>query len=361
MARIRHLDDPDELAYGSALELDWIGRPPTQAPVVRVRDVLLVPASDVDGDWATDRPVDRAVDLGRGLSLGSLDHDEVELIFNACTPRGHYFIPVRQFNALYAFVLEVDDLAAYAEHPYAWDRQATIITAMQLSRLIRDNAYSMEFAARVVDYDDGQQQVIPQGQHHHRFLPIYRFRNDRDWLTTPEAEELRALLEAYWQHVSTLPPQVNIAISLSEGAIHVPTLSRALVTLFMGLEALLNSGKHQVTKQMTKRLPLLAAELGIGGVSGRFARRMYGDRSSPAHGQELVLPEASSTDQAGQAAAIDHGYLAKLVLLQNVLRAATRRAIEDPAFAASFADAASIRARWPVYTRVGVFRRKVAL
>jgi hypothetical protein len=30
-----------------------------------------------------------------------------------------------------------------------------------LSRLVRDNAHSLEFAARIVDHDDGMQQVIP--------------------------------------------------------------------------------------------------------------------------------------------------------------------------------------------------------
>jgi hypothetical protein len=161
--------------------------------------------------------------------------------------------------------------------------------------------------------------------------------------------------------MDTLPRQLTRAISLSEGAVHQSTLERALVMLFMGLEALLNAGKHQVTKQITTRMPLLANDVGVTGVSRTFARTMYGDRSSPAHGQELVLPPASRTSQATRTSDIDPAYLAKVARVQDLLRAATRKGIEDPAFAATFADVASIRARWPVTSRVGRLRRRVEL
>jgi hypothetical protein len=107
-------------------------------------------------------------------------------------------------------------------------------------------------------------------------------------LTVAEAQELRALIDAYWTNMNALPQQLSRAISLSEGVVHQATLERALVMLFMGLEALLNTGKHQVTKQITKRMPRLATDVGVDGVSARFARQMYEDRSSPAHGQELA-------------------------------------------------------------------------
>lgn len=360
MARIRNIDDPDELRPGSAQGLDWIGRPPTVAAVTRVRDLLLIPTSDAEGDWRRNPPVEGSVDLGRSLSLTALAHEEAELVMNACTPRGHYFFAVRQFGALYAFSLDVD-LAAYKEHHFAYDGDGVVITALQLSRLVHDNGYTMEYAARIVEYADGQKQVVPQGQHYFNFLPTYRVRRDRDWLTRGEAQELRALLDAYWQNMNRLPRQLNRAISLSEGAVHQSTLERQLVMLFMALEALLNTGKHQVTKQITRRMPALAADLGVAGVSRNFARKMYGDRSSPAHGQELALPPATRTTQATRVSDLDAAYVAKVALVQDLLRAATRRGIEDPAFAAHFADVASTRRQWPATSRVGLLRRKVAL
>jgi hypothetical protein len=360
MARIRNIDDPDELAPGNAADLEWIGRAPTATAVVRVRDILLIPAGDADGDWAADPPVEAAVDLGRDLSLTALPHAEAELVMNACTPRGHYFFAARQFNALYAFAREVE-LAAYAADQFAWDSDGVVMTALRLSRLVRDNGYSSEFAARIVEHADGQTQVIPQGQHYFAFLPTYRLRDDRDWLTAAEAVELKDLLAAYWANLEQLPRQVNRAIGLSEGAVHQPVLERTLVMLFMGVEALLNTGKHQVTKQITKRMPLLAADVGVSGVSKMFARNMYSDRSSPAHGQELELEPAAGTEQAARTSDIDRAYLAKIARVQDLLRAATRNAIVDPAFAATFADAAAIRSRWPVTSRVGFRRRQVQI
>jgi hypothetical protein len=184
-------------------------------------------------------------------------------------------------------------------------------------------------------------------------------------MTAAEAEELRLLLDAYWQNLPMLPRQLQRAISLSEGAVHQAVLERALVMMFMGLEALLNTGKHQVTKQITTRMALLAADVGVVGVSKTFARMMYADRSSPAHGQELNLSASTRTKQGRRQARrttdLDLAYVGKVALVQELLRAATRRGIEDPAFAAAFIDIASIRAQWPVTTRVGVLRRSVQL
>ncbi|HXL42602.1 MAG TPA: hypothetical protein VN960_00930 [Gaiellaceae bacterium] len=227
MPRIRNLDNPDELRAAEAAELDWVGGAPTAAPASRVRDVLLIPTSTAEGDWNAHPPVSSPpVDLGRGLKLTELDHDEAELVMNACTPRGHYFFAVRQFGGLYAFVLDVA-LDVYEQHHFNWDADGVIITALQLSRVVRDNGHSPEFAARIVEHEDGQKQVIPQGQHYFSFLPTFRLRDDRDWLTAAEARELRSLLDAYWANMDTLPRQLARAISLSEGAVHQSTLARA--------------------------------------------------------------------------------------------------------------------------------------
>ena len=120
----------------------------TGAPVVRVRDVAVIP-------WVTDNagvdefvahpPTDHS-DLGHELSLVRLPDDEAELLMNASSPRGHYFIPNRDFNQRYSFVREVQ-LAAYEQRPYGWDTDSRLGTAIAFSRLIRDNAHCPEFAA----------------------------------------------------------------------------------------------------------------------------------------------------------------------------------------------------------------------
>lgn len=128
--------------------------------------------------------------------------------------------------------------------------------------------------------------------------------------------------------------------------------------LFMGLEALPAHRQHQVTKQITKRRPMLADEVGIEGISRNFARRMYEDRSSPAHGQELRLPAARSgrsndRGRLGERPNLEPDYLAEVVLVQDLLRAATRKAIEDPAFGSVFTTSSRFAHGSPVTTLIG--------
>lgn len=325
-----------------------------------MRDVLIIPTLTSDGDWERFPPfAGDPVALGRGLRLEVLGHDEAELVMNACTERGHYFWAIRQFGALYAFVLDVE-LEAYDRHNYAWDVDGVLRRALELSRFIRDNGYSAIYAARIVDFDSGQQQVIPQGGWHLYYLASYRLRDDRDWLTHSEAEELAVLLDQWWAHEAQLPLRVQRAVSLAEGVVHQAVIERALVMLFMGFEALVNTDKNQVTKQVGVRLRALGEELEVDGISRRFVEDMYGDRSSPAHGQELKKLYRGTPDspaEAGQAdyddgddagAALDREYLTKLARLQDFQRAVLRKAIADPAFAAIFSSNDTIDRRWSV-------------
>lgn len=144
----------------------------------------------------------------------------------------------------------------------------------------RRPGYSPQYAARVVDHADGEQ-VIPQGQHYLDFLPVYRLRNDRDWLIDDQAPQLRELLDAYLTRMNDLPDRVRRAISISEGVVHTRVIERALNLVVIGLEAMLNTNRFQVTRQMVTRIPLLAAA--VGGVDEAFADEMYDHRSRALH------------------------------------------------------------------------------
>src|SRR4051794_35648849 len=81
---------------------------PTNAPVVRVRDVLICVTSGADVSMEEVhahppiaspiemrvRGAGEPVDLGRGVYIGRLSGEDVELVMNACSLRGHYFAPV---------------------------------------------------------------------------------------------------------------------------------------------------------------------------------------------------------------------------------------------------------------------------
>ncbi len=163
-------------------------------------------------------------------------------------PRDHYVVPSYQQTPLWGFEREVA-MATYEEHPFAWDNDGTLIATMKLSRLVVDNGYTPEFAARIVDHADGEQQVIPQWLHRLDLLPSYRLRYDRDWLTAGDAAALGQLVDAYWQKADGLPRQVKRALNLSEGVTHTNVYERALVLMMMALEALLNTNPGSVSKR----------------------------------------------------------------------------------------------------------------
>jgi hypothetical protein len=187
------------------------------------------------------------------------------------------------------------------------------------------------------------------------FLPVYRLRNDRDWLTEDEAHALRDLLDAYLTRRGDLPDRVHRAISLSEGVVHNRVIEGALNLVVIGLESLLNTNRVQVRRQMMTRIPLLAAEVGVDGVDEAFADQMYDHRSRAAHGAQVPLPPAAP-EQAFGGGQIDAAYLAKVALLQDVLRATTRKAIEDPAFAGGLRQR-----RRNSRTLAGRFQRRAAV
>lgn len=150
-----------------------------------------------------------AIDLGGGIVIEELDRDTAELVMNACTPRGHYFVPVRQFGQRYSFVKEVS-LDELEERHFAWDTDGTLDDAITLSRLVRDNGYSTEYAARLLDYEDGQRCVVYVL--HREDKAIWRLRRDREWLDAAEGRELAALLAAYWECREQLPHRVRRAM-----------------------------------------------------------------------------------------------------------------------------------------------------
>jgi hypothetical protein len=347
MPRIVHVDDDTPRHAGDARDLDVITRPPTDAPVERIRDVMLFVFVGEDSGDRADAAGDPPVPIARGVALKQFPVEEAELVRDACMARGHYFVPSYQSTPLWGFEREIA-ADAHNEHRFAWDSDGTLITTMKLSRLVVDNGYTPEFAARVVDHADGEQQVIPQWTHYLDLLPSYRMRVSRDWITADEAAALGRLVDRYWEKMDTLPGQVARALNLSEGVVHTNVYERALVLMMMALEALLNTRPTSVSKQMKHRMRLLAAELGIDGVSGGWAERMYSARSKPAHGQELRLPTASPDEQADGAVEIPVEALADGARLQDLLRAALHRAIEDDAFTEIFRSPESIRARWPV-------------
>jgi hypothetical protein len=349
--------------------IDAIGARPS-SEVVRVRDVLVCTTTDTDVSSEElnahlpigfpplpfDEPPSSGapVELGRRLSIGRLSDDDSQLVMNACTPRGHYFAPIPQFGQRYSFIRNVD-LDEWRGHPFRWDEEGVISDALMLSRLIRDNGQSTMFAARIADFADGEQTVaytLPtQGK------SVYRLRRDRDWLDESEGAELRSLLAAFWAiGERALPARVRRAIFRTEYASWLPWADLALPILIGGLESLLKTDRHPSTRQFTTRVPALAAELGFDGINADFCEEMYDARSEWVHGAHVRLfstgLDAEQSAEQGAAEgpedAEQRDAIADIARVQDVLRGAVRRCIEDEDFRAIFADDDRIRSPWPL-------------
>lgn len=334
-------DDPPEAARhpADARDLDPVALPPGAGPRKRVFDALLVTTGGAGSfdEFVAHPPVgETAFVLGRDLVITKLGHDLEELIFNACQLRGHFFFGARQYGCRYVFVREypVDE-----EDRTRWDPDNVIYEAVALSRLVHDNDHLTEYAARVVEYEGGDCSVLPFDLQASRYT--FRTGEDRDWLDTDDAQALAALLKTYWAERDGFPRRVTDALWQAEHLVQERYLDVVLPGLVAALEGLVSSSTEQVTRQFTTRVPMLAAELGIEGVSRSFCRQMYEARSQGAHGSPINLFTASRQDEGVE----------KVARLLTVLRATIRRAIEDPAFRAAFEDDASVRARWPLRVR----------
>jgi hypothetical protein len=126
----------------------------------------------------------------------------------------------------------------------------------------------------------------------------YRAHSGRDWLDAAEAAELAALLDCYWQREAQLGDRIGNAIWLVEQSARRKYDFEALLSIVAGLEALLNTGPHQNTKQFKQRVPDMARELGVSGLSRSMAGRLYEQRSIAAHGRRLRLVSPRPDDPA---------------------------------------------------------------
>jgi hypothetical protein len=327
----------------------FVAGPPHHGEVTRVRDVLLVTIGmwvhEIDSQELAQLHRDHppvtdagAFDLGHGVRVERLAQDEGELLMTACDPRGHFFIGARQFGHRYVYVFEPSS-AAVRENRYGWDPDQRILAAMHLSRLVRDNADSMQYAGRIIDFDDGQQQVIPR--HDCELGRAYRLGRGRDWLDADDARALRDLLAAYWRVEGQLPDRVRRALRRTSSLVTERYVDDRLAEIAIALESLINVGPARVSRQFTERVAALGRELQVPNVSKTFAGKMYKARSEGLHGGDVTLfahggstPRNDAIDQTAR--------------LEQVLRRAVRRAVEDAAFRAHFQDDTSVEAWCPI-------------
>lgn len=263
------------------------------------------------------------------------------MIMDACEPRGHNFEPPRLFDQQYSFVRELNVEDEAGPGPARFDEDGKLRDALALSRLIRDNGFSLQYAARVMDRADGEQIVRPLAATDG--IAVYRLLPGREWLDGPEAEDLARLLAAKWS--AELPGRLKRAMWRTEYAAWSQTADVMLLMLVSGLEALLKVGYRRTTSQFKNRAAAVADDVGIDGISKRLGRRMYDGRSDWAHGSHVKLFGREGGDPLTDLQ--EQRRRGEIAKIRDLLRAACRRSIEDPEFCAVFSENAAIENRWP--------------
>lgn len=307
---------------------------PTVSPraLVEVIDYLLVTAHSHGGGMRAGE--NGPVSLPTGIQIEVIDQALEQRLLGACELRGEDWSPARQFHAVHAYVRRVwRDGESIPDDLYRWDSEGRLYPCVQLSRLVRDNATSTEFAVRRLRRADGSECLVPfSGFDSHLAYRLHP--EERGWLDEDEARELGQLLEAYWSALP-LPARVGRALRRADLVTRERYLEDALPIVVGGIEALVKIGRRALTGQFACRGSRLAAEFGID-LSEARVREIYNDRSALVHGADVDLSEPQALDEFGE------GFIA----LQETLRCAVRRAIEDREFAAIFEDDDRISLRW---------------
>jgi hypothetical protein len=290
---------------------------------------------------ATDVPSDRTpaghggpVLLPEDVRIERLDLDLAKRLFDATSLRGENWNPKRQFYAVHAYVRHVWAQGDEGHPDSHWDDQRKIWPTVQLSRLIRDNNTSTEYAVRRIILRGGEEELIPfDGYETHVLYRLYP--KVPGWLDDAEVAQLRALLTAYWDD-QTLPLRVGRALRRVEVVATERYLEDALPLVVGGFESLVKIARNFAGAQFAQRVAALAAEVKVD-ISVDECREVYDDRSALVHGGGVDLTVPETLDD----------FADKFMRLQEALRRVVRRAIEDRAFAEIFAQDASIKARWP--------------
>ncbi|MGH2360049.1 MAG: hypothetical protein ACRDGM_05845 [bacterium] len=279
------------------------------------------PPSHIDGD----------------LWIAQIDHAFCERILDACDPAGENFKPVRHFGCSYAFYRI--NAPAGNGHLYHFDSDSALYECIALSRIVHPTSVGFASAARILNWPDGAQQIIPAFP---SSLNPWAFviAPNENWLIPDDLPAVRALLNAL--HAQPLPKRIETALWHHEAAarhsfidLRWPLLTTCLEALVRIKDEKLPSGQFAgSTKVFVDRL------LAIGGFDATLAvpeaelRGMYAQRSLLAHGLGF-----GSLDDASKV----------LYRVQECLvRGTIRKALLDSAFRNFFVSDANVAGHLPL-------------
>jgi hypothetical protein len=297
-----------------------------------VRDVVVHTNSNTFSNprFQSDPPLPDHFQVGTDLWIGKIEGEAAKIIFDLNEPSFHGTPkPVIQFAQLYAFVKEMPGTA----NPYAWDEDGKLQDCVAISRLLAPSSVSFRYAGRIrYNTDHSIADISPadiRGVSVDTFLST---KPERDWLTEADGTRLRTLLARISS--KPLPPRATRALWYHEYAVRTYYVELRWVFVATALESLVHVSREFSGLQFRERVAQIAAELGVPSFGVAEAKQAYHLRSQLAHGQQL----------GGLAPADRQLYDS----MEEVLRKALLRSIEDDVFAETLGDDQKIKKRWPV-------------
>jgi hypothetical protein len=278
-------------------------------------------------------PLNVEVTLGQGDSIAPILPNVADYVFDLCSPHALKSEPVRQYNALYAFI-RGDDAN---ESGLKWDRDEHIQTAIALSRLAHPTSIGFEDSARLFLSVDGTDvhEAVPgpiKGFGAQAYVTDHP-KNCRNWLTKDDAVLTRRLMEAFYQSKDARLHRVTRALWFHEYTSRTYHLDLRWVLVVTGLEALINVDEQKMRQQFRTRTVGLANRCEVPWTD-EDATLAYRLRSKLAHGQRVSDTELEEHALYGR--------------METVLRVAVRKALLDAEFRSIFADENRIRVEWPL-------------
>jgi hypothetical protein len=272
------------------------------APVAILDDVEVLP-----GDW----------ELFRALTA-------------ACDPPGaNRGMSADLRRPLYSFVRT----NAPRDPMHHWDSDDRLQLVITLSRLVRPTSIGFLYATRLIgQFGSSRYKLIPgpvRGFGAHAWVADPA----RDWLSRTDLDRLRELAHVFFAEPFAPKSRLQSALWYFEYAARTQLVDVRWLFVATAFESLLSTDSSQSTRHFTKRIPVVAENLGVV-CSPADARRMWALRSAISHGSK----------QGGLSA----DDIAVFSRVEDLLRAVLERAVIDKDYRKQFESKESIDAAFPV-------------
>jgi hypothetical protein len=295
---------------------------------VPITDIVLVLRSNETPDDVS--PLERPFALADDLRIVPVDRSTAQMVMAACDSPGENGSRLRVDlrTPLYA----IERLQAPRDPLKTWDSDERLQRCIALGRLVRSTSIGFEYSVRMLGSLQGVYEIVPGA---------VRGFGAQAWTSTPECnwfsvEDMAAWRELLHAEVANpLPPQGRAVRALwyLEYAARTQLLDIRWTLVATAVEILVSTNPDLSTRHFTKRLPQLAAYLGLPQIAAEDASRMWQLRSALSHGSKF-----------GGLGSDRELYRA----MERTAREAVRRAIVEPATRAIFDQSASVDAAFPV-------------